>query len=295
MEEFGAAMRDEWRPLIEADGSARLLWCWELTHGTGASYQAITVTAVRDWAAWGVLVARMQEVRAGANGAAAPARCARTRRGSCCCRLRGRRSRPSTWPRRPDREQALFLHDTGWPFPGRLDDYVAALGSVYLPQILQSRMISLEACWITAPGTGRHHEAILLQKILDWPRFTELLARGEQGRSVAAGWWRACATATAGSRSCCARRRGRRAEQGSPDRLALAARESVERFLESSRDPAGRPVADRTAVELDHRHDLGARAGEEALVGDEEVVAPEPRLARLDAGLGGERQHARRA
>src|SRR4029450_9023942 len=61
MEEFGAFMRDEWRPLVEAEGSARLLWCWELTHGTGASYQAITVTGVRDWTSWGALAARMQE------------------------------------------------------------------------------------------------------------------------------------------------------------------------------------------------------------------------------------------
>ena len=60
MEEFGAFMRDEWRPPVEADGSARLLWCWELTHGTGASYQAITVTGVRDWASWGAIAARMR-------------------------------------------------------------------------------------------------------------------------------------------------------------------------------------------------------------------------------------------
>lgn len=187
MEEFGAAMRDEWRPLVEADGSARLLWCWELTHGTGASYQAITVTAVRDWAAWGVLVARMQEDPRW--------RAWRRRAGEVRKDTTGKLLLPASWSplssvdlgAAPDREQALFLHDTGWPFPGRLDDYVAALGSVYLPQILQSRMISLEACWITAPGTGRHHEAILLQKILDWPRFIELLARGEQG-TQRGGW-----------------------------------------------------------------------------------------------------------
>lgn len=187
MEEFGAAMRDEWRPLIEEDGSARLLWCWELTHGTGASYQAITVTAVRDWAAWGVLVARMQEDPRWREW--------RRRAGEVRKDTTGKLLLAASWSplssvdlgAAPDREQALFLHDTGWPFPGRLDDYVAALGSVYLPQILQSRMISLEACWITAPGTGRHHEAILLQKILDWPRFTELLARGEQG-AQRGGW-----------------------------------------------------------------------------------------------------------
>jgi len=187
MEEFGAFMRDEWRPLVEAEGSARLLWCWELTHGTGASYQAITVTGVRDWPSWGALATRMQ---------AEPRwRDWRRRAGELRKDTVSKLLVPASWSPnamidlskpRVD-EPALFLHDTGWPFPGRLDDYVAALGSVYLPQIQKTRMISLEACWVVAPGTGKHHEAILLQKILDWPRFTELLARGEQG-AQRGGW-----------------------------------------------------------------------------------------------------------
>src|SRR4030095_9436417 len=44
-EEFWEAVRTEWRPLVEEDGAARLLWAFELTHGTGVSYQAITITA----------------------------------------------------------------------------------------------------------------------------------------------------------------------------------------------------------------------------------------------------------
>jgi hypothetical protein len=187
MEQFGAFMRDEWRPLVEAEGSARLLWCWELTHGTGVSYQAITVTGVRDWTSWGALAARMQEEPRWRDW--------RRRAGELRKDTISKLLVPASWSPNasidlsapPDDEPALFLHDTGWPFPGRLDDYVAALGSVYLPQIQKSRMISLEACWVVAPGTGKHHEAILLQKILDWPRFTELLARGEQG-AQRGGW-----------------------------------------------------------------------------------------------------------
>ena len=38
MEEFGEAVRREWRPLVEDGERARLLWFWQLTHGTGASY-----------------------------------------------------------------------------------------------------------------------------------------------------------------------------------------------------------------------------------------------------------------
>ena len=55
MEEFSDALRTRWRPLLEEDGQARLLWYWELTHGTGPSYQAVSIAAVRDWTTWGTL------------------------------------------------------------------------------------------------------------------------------------------------------------------------------------------------------------------------------------------------
>src|SRR5436309_2536310 len=58
MEEFGEAVRTVWRPLIEEHRQARLLWFWELAHGTGASYQAVSLTAVRDWTRFAELLAR---------------------------------------------------------------------------------------------------------------------------------------------------------------------------------------------------------------------------------------------
>ena len=57
---YEAAVRDRWRPLVEAQGTARLLWFWHLTHGTGLAYQAVSITAVRDWAAWGALTEAMR-------------------------------------------------------------------------------------------------------------------------------------------------------------------------------------------------------------------------------------------
>src|SRR5713101_7765245 len=58
MEEFEHCLREQWVPLMEQDDTGRLLWFWHHTHGTGPSYNAITITAVRDWAAWGALVER---------------------------------------------------------------------------------------------------------------------------------------------------------------------------------------------------------------------------------------------
>ena len=179
MEEFGDAVRNEWRPLVEAGGRARLLWFWQLTHGTGASYQAVSLTAVRDWAAWGELIGdpRLQ---------------AWQRRGWALRReVTAKVLLPVAWSPLQEVDLAaaplaaetdspsLYLHDTGWPFPGKLEEYVAALGSTFYPQTRSARMISVAACWTVAPGTGRHHEVVLLQRIEDWTQFSRLLTRGE--------------------------------------------------------------------------------------------------------------------
>jgi hypothetical protein len=191
MHDFGEAIRTTWQPLVEERGEARLLWFWELTHGTGMSYQAISITAVRDWATWGAMVERLHT---DARWRACDVTLCTLRRevtrklllSTPWSPLQAVDLRVACAPS-PSPASALYLHDTGWPYPGKLDDYVAALGAVYLPQVRGSRMISVEACWMVAPGTGRHHEVVLLQKILDWPRFTELLAKGEQG-AQRAGW-----------------------------------------------------------------------------------------------------------
>src|SRR5262249_44714533 len=150
-----------------------------------ASYQAVSLTAVRDWTAWGELAPRIADWRRGV----APL-------------LRDVTAKvllPVLWspltdvdlmsePAAGDVERpALYLHDTGWPFAGQREAYVGALGDVYLPQIRGTRMISVVGCWTVAPGTGRHQEVVLLQRIEDWDRFAELLARGEQG-AQRGGW-----------------------------------------------------------------------------------------------------------
>jgi hypothetical protein len=84
-------------------------------------------------------------------------------------------------PAVPDLDEGtLYLHDTGWPHPGKLNAYTDALGSIFYPQTQRSRMIRVEGCWTTAPGAGRHHEVLLLQRVLDWPAFSRLLTAGER-------------------------------------------------------------------------------------------------------------------
>jgi hypothetical protein len=192
LDDFHVAFREQWKPLVERDGGARLLWFWDHGHGTGPSYQAVSITAIRDWAAWGRVVDALTVSDAGRAWYrdVAPLRSAVT----------GKLLLSVPWsplpdvdfaapdsPGAPSGAPALYLHDTGWPFAGRLDDYVEALGRVFHPQTRRSQMIAIEACWRTCPGTGRGDEVVLLQRILDWEAFARLLAGGESTRQRG-GW-----------------------------------------------------------------------------------------------------------
>jgi len=179
---FEAAVQEQWRPLIEGDGRARLLWFWHLTHGTGPSYQAVSITAVRDWATWGDIAAEMR----GAAWQPWWQTCWTLRREVTSKVLESTAWSPlhpvdlASIPKPADPEPALYLHDTGWPYVGKLDDYVNALGSVFYPATRTYKMIRVEACWTVAPGTGRHHEVVLLQRVLDWPSYSHMLTAGER-------------------------------------------------------------------------------------------------------------------
>jgi hypothetical protein len=179
--EFEKSLRDVWKPLVERPGEARLLWVWEHTHGTGPSYQVISIVALRDWQVYGELVRRAKE-RGDLHD---------WYREICSSRreVTGKILVPTPWSPlqetkldptpAADHAPAMYLHDTGWPFPGKLDEYMEALGTIFFPAVGPSGMISIEACWSIAPGTGRFHEVVLLQKILDWNRFSMLLTHGE--------------------------------------------------------------------------------------------------------------------
>src|SRR4030095_10896897 len=113
-------------PLLEDGGNARLLWAFELTHGTGVSYQAVTITAVRDWATWGAPAAR------GDPGM----RDWRRHAGSVRIDVTAKLLLPAAWSplqdaplgkaARDEGTPALYLHDTGLPSPRRIGGSLAA-------------------------------------------------------------------------------------------------------------------------------------------------------------------------
>jgi hypothetical protein len=186
MEEFATAVRSGLQPELARRGTARLLWYWEVTHGTSASYQAVSLTAVRDWAAWGEI--------AGDEHLGAWRREVTSIRKDVVAKI----LLPVAWS--PIREvdlaaagaaevetPAMFLHDTGWPFPGKLEPYVDALGRVLKPQEERSGMMHVAAVFGTAPGAGRQHEVVILQRINRWDAFARLLTEGE--RNAPKGGW----------------------------------------------------------------------------------------------------------
>src|SRR6185437_8449795 len=57
---FEHAFREGWMPTLARGDDARLLWYLNLAHGSGWSYRVVTITAVRDGAAWERLARRIQ-------------------------------------------------------------------------------------------------------------------------------------------------------------------------------------------------------------------------------------------
>ncbi|EUA42399.1 hypothetical protein I553_6259 [Mycobacterium xenopi 4042] len=59
-EEFETVYREGWMPTLAEADDARLLWYTNHAHGSGVSYNVVTITAVADGAAWEHLARRAQ-------------------------------------------------------------------------------------------------------------------------------------------------------------------------------------------------------------------------------------------
>jgi len=180
-EEFEAAFRDGWMPMLGDGDDARLLWYCNHAHGTGPAYNVVTVTAVRDGQAWDRLATRCQ------SGDLRPwlAATDELRHG-----VEAKILLPVAWsplqevdldavPASPsEHPPSLYLEDTGWP-TAPLDDYIRFWGESY-HRPMQSvpagrRLLEVEASFQPALGAGRRREAVLWQKILDHDRLLGLL------------------------------------------------------------------------------------------------------------------------
>jgi hypothetical protein len=182
-DQFEAAFRDRWMPDLAAGDDARLLYFMQLAHGSGRAYTAVTVTGVRDGAAWERVARSIQDgpLRSWAHDVD-------QLRHSVTAKVLV----PVPWsppvvedldavPTEPaEHPLTIFMEDTAWPHDGMLDDYLEKARTHYAPSLTESRqegraILELLAVFQTAFGSGRRSEVVLWQRILDHSRLLRLL------------------------------------------------------------------------------------------------------------------------
>ncbi len=180
-DEFEAAFRDEWMPRLAKGGDARLLWYLTQAHGSGPAYRFVTITAVRDAAAWQALAERIRSGDLQAWMAALD---------GLRYDVTGKLLNLVSWSPMQDLDLgnvpadgsshalSLYMEDTGWPSVP-IDDYLRYWGEVYHPMLLAAppeyRLLEIQACFQVAHGAGRRREGILMQKIVNEDRLLDLL------------------------------------------------------------------------------------------------------------------------
>lgn len=169
---FEAAWRDEFLPALGGDATARLISYLHQAHGTGPAYTVVTLTAVRDASAWDVLSARLRDGDL-AGWAASIDALRHEHRAKVLAPLPFSPSRGLDLEEIPvepqDHAQALFMEDTAWPHRGKYEAYLEKAGTLYLETLRKSEgrsLLSLEAAYSPAWGTGPRREIVLWQRVV---------------------------------------------------------------------------------------------------------------------------------
>ena len=168
-DEFEAAFREGWMPLLGADDEARLLWYANHAHGSGPAYNVVTVTAVRNGAAWERLARRVQ-------------------RGDLKRWMRdvdelrhdveAKLLMPLPWSPLQDvafdevpvdgreHELTLYMKDTIWPYEDKFGEYIDRCGEVYAKSLDQpASLLTIQAAFQPALGSHLRREVALMQRI----------------------------------------------------------------------------------------------------------------------------------
>ena len=182
---FEEAFRSVWLPALAQDDDARLLYFLHHAHGSGPSYQVVTLTAIRDGAAWERLARRV-----GDGDLSTWARELDDLRHDVTAKLLV--ALPwSPWQEidldgvpvdAAEHEPSLFMEDTVWPFEGRLEEYVIRSGTHYAAEMARAgdagrALLRVEAAFRPVFGSHRRREIVLWQKVLQPRALTALLTR----------------------------------------------------------------------------------------------------------------------
>lgn len=180
-EEFEAAYREGWMPTLANEDNARLLWYTNHAHGSGVSYNVVTITAISDGAAWESLVHRAQ------TGDLRPWM---RELDNLRHDVTGKLLLPVYWSPLQTVDLAsvptsgethpptMFMEDTGWPH-APLDDYIRSWDEIYYRPLSKApagmRILDIQACFQVAHGSYRRREAMLWQKIDDANNYAALV------------------------------------------------------------------------------------------------------------------------
>jgi len=182
-EDFLDALRREWIPGVAQAPDARVLYVLHHAHGTGPSYRLITITAVRDGAAWDRLALRVD------RGDLEPiARRLDALRHDVTAKVLA----PLPWSplqevdlaavpadAEAERPLALSMEHTVWPFEDHLERYVERSATHHAREIREggNRLLRVEAGFRTVFGAGRRREIVLWQKVVEPRGLVPLVTR----------------------------------------------------------------------------------------------------------------------
>ena len=192
-EEFEAAFRHGWMPMLGAGDDARLLWYTNHAHGSGPAYTVVTVTAVRDGPAWERVALRVQK------GDLRPwTRDVDELRHDVEAKLLV----PLPWSPLQDvdfaeapvdgreHELTLYMEDTVWPYEDKFTEYIDRCGEVYAKSIDRpTPLLTIEAAFRPALGSHLRREVSLMQRIHDPDALLKLLQNEIPPEFRAPGTW----------------------------------------------------------------------------------------------------------
>jgi hypothetical protein len=192
-DDFEAAFREGWMPLLAAGDDARLLWFANHAHGSGPSYTVVTVTAVRDGAAWERLALRIQK---------GDLRQWMRELDELRYDVDSKLLVPLPWSPLQDvpldqvpadgheHELTLYMEDTMWPYEGKFAEYIDRCGEVYAKSLDRpGAMLTIEAAFQPALGSHVRREVALMQRINQPDALLRLLRTEIPPQQRAPGTW----------------------------------------------------------------------------------------------------------
>jgi hypothetical protein len=194
-DDFESHVREGWMAALAKSDDARLAWHLKLAHGTNRAYFHVTITALRDGAAYERLARRVSDGDLRVWAADAD-RMRHEVKGKLLLAVPWSPLTELDFDAIPvdgaEREPALFMEDSAWPYEAKLDDYLDAARTHYAPSLEQRSersLLELVAVFQAALGAPRRREVVLWQRVLFPDRLPGLFMHDLPAHVKGPGTW----------------------------------------------------------------------------------------------------------